>query len=199
MCDDFGALLIVDEIYTGFGRTGKWFACEHRGVVPDMVCLGKALTGGFPLSVCIGKSDLMDDAWPASEGEAIHTSTFLGHPVGCAMALAQIKEIQRLNLCEKSEELGRFLLAELDAIKSTKVKGLARGLGLMAGLELTLAKGKPATAETFAVVKQMLKRGFILLPEGREGNVISFTPPLTITKAELAKTVKVLQEVLAAG
>jgi 4-aminobutyrate aminotransferase-like enzyme len=199
MCDDFGALLIVDEIYTGFGRTGKWFACEHRGVIPDMVCLGKALAGGFPLSACVGKSDLMDEAWPASEGEAIHTSTFLGHPVGCAMALAQIKEIQRLKLCEKSMELGRFLLAELDAIKSTKVKGLARGLGLMAGLELTLAKGKPATAETFAVIKQMLKRGFILLPEGRDGNVISFTPPLTITKAELAKTVKALQQVLAAG
>ena len=199
MCDDFGALLIVDEIYTGFGRTGKWFACEHRGVVPDIICLGKALAGGFPLSACIGKADLIDDAWPASEGEAIHTSTFLGHPVGCAMALAQIKEIQRLNLCEKSEELGRFLLAELDAIKSTKVKGLARGLGLMAGLELTLAKGKPATAETFAAIKQMLKRGYILLPEGRDGNVISFTPPLTITKAQLAKTVKTLEQVLAAG
>ena len=79
------------------------------------------------------------------------------------------------------------------------MKGLARGLGLMAGLELTLAKGKPATAETFAAIKQMLKRGYILLPEGRDGNVISFTPPLTITKAQLAKTVKTLKQVLAAG
>ena len=90
LCDEHGALLILDEIYTGFGRTGKWFACEHTGVVPDLICLGKALTGGFPLSACVGRADLMDAAWPASRGEAIHTSTFLGNPVGCAMALAQI-------------------------------------------------------------------------------------------------------------
>ena len=69
------------------------------GVVPDLICLGKALTGGFPLSACVGRADLMDAAWPPSTGEAIHTSTFLGHPVGCAMALAQIAEIRRLKLC----------------------------------------------------------------------------------------------------
>jgi acetylornithine/succinyldiaminopimelate/putrescine aminotransferase len=94
LCDEHGALLILDEIYTGFGRTGKWFACEHNSVVPDIICLGKALTGGFPLSACVGRADVMDAAWPASQGEAIHTSTFLGHPVGCAMALAQIAEIR---------------------------------------------------------------------------------------------------------
>ena len=110
LCDEYGALLILDEIYTGFGRTGKWFACEHSGVVPDLICLGKALTGGFPLSACVGRADLMDAAWPASTGEAIHTSTFLGHPVGCAMALAQIQEIERLDLPERSAKLGDFLL-----------------------------------------------------------------------------------------
>jgi 4-aminobutyrate aminotransferase-like enzyme len=198
MCNEFGALLIADEVYTGFGRTGKWFACEHHGVTPDLICLGKALTGGFPLSACVGKADLMDEAWPASEGEAIHTSTFLGHPVGCAMALAQIKEIHRLELCERSMELGRSLLAELAAIRSSKLKTSARGLGLMAGLELNLPNRQPATAEAFAVIKEMLRRGYILLPEGRHGNVISFTPPLTIAKAQLAKTVKALAEVLAA-
>ena len=80
------------------GRTGRWFACEHWGVVPDLICLGKALTGGFPLSACVGRADLMDAAWPPSSGEAIHTSTFLGHPVGCAMALAQIREIESRKL-----------------------------------------------------------------------------------------------------
>ncbi|MGH7952291.1 MAG: aspartate aminotransferase family protein [Limisphaerales bacterium] len=218
LCDEFGALLILDEIYTGFGRTGKWFACEHSGpgilpvsdpskktdrleacpTIPDLICLGKALTGGFPLSACVGRADLMDAAWPASTGEAIHTSTFLGHPVGCAMALAQIEEIERLKLCERSAESGKFLLAELDAIKNSKLKiqNSARGLGLLAGIELNLPDGKPATTETFEAIKKMLRRGFILLPEGEHGNVISFTPPLTISKKQLAKTVKTLLETL---
>src|SRR5262249_17228329 len=100
LCDACGAVLIVDEIFTGFGRTGAWFACEHGDTVPDVICLGKALTGGFPLSVCVGRADLMDQAWPESTGEAIHTSTFLGHPVGCAMALAQIREIKERRLVE---------------------------------------------------------------------------------------------------
>ena len=114
--------LILDEIYTGFGRTGKWFACEHSGVVPDLICLGKALTGGFPLSACVGRADLMDAAWPASTGEAIHTSTFLGHPVGCAMALAQISEIRQLKLCERSAELGKFLLERTRSNSKFKIQ-----------------------------------------------------------------------------
>src|SRR5215831_16619489 len=80
LCDSYEALLVFDEIYTGFGRTGKWFACEHSTAIPDLVCLGKALTGGFPLSACVGRAEVMDRAWPPSVGEAIHTSTFLGHP-----------------------------------------------------------------------------------------------------------------------
>ena len=98
LCDEHGALLVLDEIYTGFGRTGRnGSACEHCVVTPDPDRLPrqKALTGGFPLSAMRGASaDLMDAAWPVSTGEAIHTSTFLGHPVGCAMALAQIAEIE---------------------------------------------------------------------------------------------------------
>jgi len=192
------ALLILDEIYTGFGRTGKWFACEHSGVVPDLICLGKALTGGFPLSACVGRADLMDAAWPASTGEAIHTSTFLGHPVGCAMALAQIKEIEKLKLPERSAELGKILLEELSKVQSPKSKVEARGLGLMAGLELKLPDGKPATEAALAAIKTLLHRGYIFLPEGEHGNVISFTPPLTITKTQLTKAVAELQRVLSA-
>src|SRR5208283_3761703 len=138
--DEQGALLILDEIYTGFGRTGKWFACEHSGVTPDLICLGKALTGGFPLSACVGRADFMDKAWPASRGEAIHTSTFLGHPVGCAMALEQIKEIGKLDSPKRSAELGTFLLGELRAkIPHSKFQIAVRGLGLMVGVELRLA------------------------------------------------------------
>jgi 4-aminobutyrate aminotransferase-like enzyme len=198
-CDEVGALLILDEIYTGFGRTGKWFGCEHTGVVPDIICLGKALTGGFPLSACVGRADVMDAAWPPSRGEAIHTSTFLGHPVGCAMALAQISEIGRLNLCERSLKLGQNLLAQLNQIHASRFTLRARGLGLMAGLELRKPDGSPATKEAMRVIKAMLHRGFILLPEGEHGNVISFAPPLTITEAHLARAVGFLKDILASA
>ena len=198
LCDEYGALLILDEIYTGFGRTGKWFACEHSSVVPDLICLGKALTGGFPLSACVGRADLMDAAWPKSSGEAIHTSTFLGNPVGCAIALAQIKEIGQLNLCEKSAELGNFLLGLLQSAIGNRQSAIQiRGLGLMVGVELRLPSGKPGTDVAIQAIKKMLRLGFILLPEGEHANVISFTPPLTITKAQLRQTVKALVEVLA--
>jgi len=197
LCNEHNALLILDEIYTGFGRTGKWFACEHSRVGPDIICLGKALTGGFPLSACVGRADVMDAAWPESQGEAIHTSTFLGHPVGCAMALAQIAEIKRLRLVERSGQLGGFLLRQLkSAVENRQSSMTARGVGLMAGLELRRTDGSPATMEAIGAIKTMLQRGFILLPEGEHGNVISFTPPLTITEAQLARTVKTLTEVL---
>jgi 4-aminobutyrate aminotransferase-like enzyme len=201
LCDEHGALLILDEIYTGFGRTGKWFACEHSGVVPDMVCLGKALTGGFPLSACVGRADLMDAAWPPSTGEAIHTSTFLGHPVGCAMALAQIKEIARLKLVQRSAKLGPILfeaLARLAARKSGLTL-LARGVGLLAGLEIRHPDGSLATDAAIRIVKNMLHRGFILLPEGEHSNVISFTPPLIVTERQLQQTVHALAEELEMG
>jgi len=196
LCDEHGALLILDEIYTGFGRTGAWFACEHSGVAPDAICLGKALTGGFPLSACVGRADVMDFAWPESGGEAIHTSTFLGHPVGCAMALAQMGEIRRLKLPERSRRLGDELLGELKALHAPNLKLSARGAGLMAGLELQRPDGKPATAEALGIMKRMLHRGFILLPEGEHSNVLSFTPPLTITAAQLRRTVRALSEEL---
>jgi 4-aminobutyrate aminotransferase-like enzyme len=198
LCDEHAALLVLDEIYTGLGRTGKWFACEHPRVVPDLICLGKALTGGFPLSACVGRADLMDAAWPASTGEAIHTSTFLGHPVGCAMALAQIEEIRRLRLTERSARLGKMLVDRLDSFRAphSAFRVSARGLGLMAGLELRHVDGSPATDLVLQATKQMLRRGFILLPEGEHSNVIGFTPPLTIAERELRRALAALGETL---
>jgi 4-aminobutyrate aminotransferase-like enzyme len=198
LCSEYGALLILDEIYTGFGRTGRWFACEHSGVVPDLICLGKALTGGFPLSACVGRAEVMDAAWPPSSGEAIHTSTFLGHPVGCAMALAQISEIRRLQLCKRSAKLGQSLLEKVLRIHSSRFTLHARGVGLMAGLELRRPDGSPATPEAMRFMKAMLHRGFILLPEGEHGNVISFTPPLTISEAQLSEAISELGKLLTA-
>lgn len=197
-CDEHNALLILDEIYTGFGRTGKWFACEHSKVVPDVVCLGKALTGGFPLSACVGRADLMDAAWPVSTGEAIHTSTFLGHPVGCAMALAQIEEIKQQKLVERAARLGKFLLGLLQSqISNLKFNISIRGMGLLIGVEIRRDDGAPETEEALGLIKTMLHAGFILLPEGEHSNVISFTPPLTITEMQLTKTVRALKKALA--
>jgi len=200
VCDQHGALLILDEIYTGFGRTGKWFACEHSHVMPDVICLGKALTGGFPLSACVGRAAVMDRAWPPSNGEAIHTSTFLGHPVGCAMALANFEEIRRLKLIPHSARLGKWLVAELLQVQRSKLKVTcrARGVGLMAGLELLRPDGSPGTAETLGVIKRLLHRGFVFLPEGEHGNIIGFTPPLTVTREQLTRALVALREELAA-
>jgi acetylornithine/succinyldiaminopimelate/putrescine aminotransferase len=200
LCDEYSALLILDEIYTGFGRTGKWFACEHAGAVPDLICLGKALTGGFPLSACVGKSGVMDAAWPPSTGEAIHTSTFLGHPVGCAMALAQIEEVRAGRLVQRSASLGRFLLSLLSklAAPSSGLRLCARGLGLLAGLEVRAGDGSPATVAALGLLKTMLHSGFILLPEGEHANVLSFTPPLTISESGLAAAVNGLERAMGA-
>lgn len=196
-CDDHGALLIVDEIYTGFGRTGRWFACEHSATVPDIICLGKALTGGFPLSACVGRGDIMDAAWPAATGEAIHTSTFLGHPVGCAMALAQIREITTGRLAVRSARTGDWLLRALGKLSGRRGKLTieARGLGLLAGIEITKS-GRPATDAAMSIIKSMLRRGFILLPEGEFSNVISFSPPLTITGRQLGAALRALEAAL---
>jgi 4-aminobutyrate aminotransferase-like enzyme len=190
---DHEALLILDEIYTGFGRTGRWFACEHSGVVPDIICLGKALTGGFPLSACVGRWELMDAAWPESTGEAIHTSTFLGHPVGCAMALAQISEIRSRRLWERAGKVGVLLEAGLRTMAlPVGLLGEVRGAGLMVGLELRHQDGTVATEIVMRVIKGMLRAGFILLPEGEAGEVIGFTPPLTITAVQVARAVSAL-------
>ena len=196
LCDEHQALLILDEIYTGFGRTGRWFACEHSRTQPDLICLGKALTGGFPLSACVGRAEVMDHAWPPSTGEAIHTSTYLGHPVGCAMALAQIREIETRNLVQRSAELGKYLLESLKSLatKQGMLRFEARGCGLLAGLELLETNCSPATQAALKAIKLMLHRGFVLLPEGEFSNVISFTPPLTITRAQLAAAVNALRE-----
>ena len=198
ICDQHGALLILDEIFTGFGRSGAWFACEHSVTTPDLICLGKALAGGFPLSACIGRADIMDTAWPASTGEAIHTSTFLGHPVGCAMALAQIRELESKGLIQRSARLGVYLRESLASLNSlfANITLSARGSGLMVGAELRLRDGSPATALALRAIKQMLGCGYILLPEGEHANVIGFTPPLTISERQLCAAVCVLAGLL---
>ena len=179
-CDSHGLLLIFDEIYTGFCRTGRWFAGEHWGVVPDLVCMGKAMAGGFPMSACIGRADVMD-SWPESKGEAIHTSTFLGNPLGCAAALASIGEMKRLKLDTRSRELGEWFSTRLARI------GKVRGKGLMLGLEV---------GNAVPLVEKLLQRGILALPEGSRGEILGVTPPLVITERQLEYCAGVMSELV---
>jgi len=191
LCEEHHALLIFDEIYTGFGRTGEWFATDGGLFYPDLICLGKALTNGFPLSACVGRATVMDRAWPASEGEAIHTSTYLGHPVGCAMALAQLKELKEKKLITHARQLGKKFKTMCNRISIPGARYVGRGL--MAGLAFNESEGP----RVMSAVKEMLQRGYILLPSGEHGNVITFSPPLTITEKQLERALVALQKVMA--
>lgn len=191
-----GLVLIFDEIYTGFGRTGRMFAAQHWEVIPDVYCLGKALTGGFPLSACVGRADLMDHAWPVSDGEALHTSTYLGHPVGCAMAMAQIQEIEDKGLDRRAATMGSVALGILEALRlRLPIIREVRGRGLMIGLELA-STGRPGVPLGVQVMKHMISEGWIVLPEGAEGNVLAFTPPLIVTGPQIRSFCAALGRVL---
>ena len=186
LADQYGALLIFDEIYTGFHRTGRRFACDHWQVRPDLICLGKALTSGFPLAACVGRAKIMDAAWPESTGEALHTSTFLGNPLGCRMALESLDLLEAEPWSKRVEKTGLYLEAGLRKLQgSSKHWGWMRGLGLMRGMEVLDANGEPDASRAGQLVEAMLARGIILLSGGVEQNVLSFTPPFVIEKAEI--------------
>ncbi|MDR3405019.1 MAG: aspartate aminotransferase family protein [Chthoniobacter sp.] len=194
VCDQFGMLLVLDEIYTGFNRTGALFACEHSKVVPDIVCLGKALTGGFPLSACVGRAEVMD-AWPPSSGEALHTTTFLGNPLGCAMALASLAEHSRPETAAHVWSRGKRLKAALEKVRSPHVWHV-RGRGLMLGMELIKTDGTPFTDLAIAIVTRALQDGLLLLADSPDSNVLSITPPFAIDDEEIAFVAARLQEYL---
>lgn len=191
IADETGVLLIADEVYTGLGRTGRWLACEHEGVVPDVVALGKGLGGGFPISACVGRKDVMKK-WPVSKGEAIHTSTHLGNPMGCAAGLAVLKALEGESLCKRSEDLGSTAIERLRSVLAgNPAVREVRGRGLMIGIEVREA----SVAER--VTQEMLALGWILLPEGPEANVLALTPPLTIPETILDAAIDALAERLA--
>jgi len=164
-----GCVLIYDEIYTGFGRTGDFFAWEHDNIRPDLLCLGKSMAGGFPISVCMGSKDIME-AWGASRGEAIHTQTFLGNPVGCAMALACIDVIESEGLAIQAQQKGVWLAERLQHL------GKLRGRGLMRGLEIE---------NSLSISRALLEKGYIALPAGIHAEVLAIVPPLNVSQVQL--------------
>jgi 4-aminobutyrate aminotransferase-like enzyme len=191
ICDERAIVMIVDEIYTGFGRTGAWFAIEHDAVVPDLLCIGKAMGSGIPISAAIGSARVMD-AWPPSTGEALHTSTYLGNPLGCAAALATIDELERLQLPGRANRLGTALRSRLQRLKSHRVVRNVRGRGLLYGVQLADA----VTAS--AAVARSLAAGVIFLQSGDRGDVVTIAPPLIIAEDELMRAIDVLERVIVA-
>jgi 4-aminobutyrate aminotransferase / (S)-3-amino-2-methylpropionate transaminase / 5-aminovalerate transaminase len=192
LCDGVATLLIFDEVYTGCGRTGAWFACQHENVVPDVLVVGKALTGSIPLSAAIGTPDAMR-GWPPSAGEAIHTSTFLGNPVACAAALAQLREIESHRLLERTAQLGRSIRTRADDW-SGRLPGVGAGRGR------GLLQGVPVAGEGRAlrVTDHCLQRGVLILAEGPAADVLAITPPAVITDRQLDHALQVVEGALTA-
>lgn len=189
-CDGARIVLIFDEVYTGCGRTGRWFACEHDDVVPDVLVIGKALSGSLPVSAAIGTPAVMQ-AWPQSTGEAIHTSTFLGNPVGCAAALAQLDAIRDGDLLRRTERLGEAIREKttLWAERFDDVEP-ARGRGLLQGAPMR------GPGQALRVVEHCLRRGVLLLAEGPSADVLAITPPAVITEAQLDFALAVIEEAI---
>jgi 4-aminobutyrate aminotransferase-like enzyme len=191
LCDELGVLLILDEIYTGFGRTGTTFACEREGVVPDLLCVGKALGGGVPISATIGTPRAMD-AWPRSAGEALHTSTFLGNPLACAAALANLAELERLDVVGRVRANAPWLRERLRVLRRYPSVRDVRGLGYLWAVEF--ADGGFANR----VVVSGLARGVILLQSGPTGTSITLAPPVTIEDEQLARALDLFEQTIAA-
>lgn len=188
-----GALVIADEVMTGVGRCGSLLASTRVGLRPDLVCLGKALGGGLPLSACMGPAAVMD-AWPESDGEALHTSTFLGHPLACATASAVLDAVEAEGVVERARRLGSRLVAELRRAVAG-IDGVAdvRGLGLLMGIEL--ARGpelEPSPGAAARAALAALQEGVLVLPSGDHGNVLELTPPVDLSDAQAALAVQVV-------
>jgi 4-aminobutyrate aminotransferase len=188
MAKQHGMLLIVDEVQSGMGRTGKMFAIEHFGVKPDIVVIAKAIASGLPMGLTVASETVMD--WPVGA----HSNTFGGNPVACAAALATIKLI-REGMMANAEEVGRFLMDKLQELAERRpIIGDVRGKGLMIGLELVRNREtkERATTERDALILAAFKRGLLILAAGQ--NTVRLSPPLMLSKAQAETAVRLLDE-----
>jgi 4-aminobutyrate aminotransferase len=196
LADRYGILLIADEVQTGAGRTGTWFACEQWPVAPDLITTAKSLAGGFPLSGVVGRADVIDA--PAAGGLG---GTYAGSPVACAAALAVIDAFEQENLLARSQDMGALLVSALKAM-AAKVPAIGdvRGLGAMVAIELFESGDahRPDAALTKKVVAEAARRGLILLSCGTYGNVIRILVPLTASDELLHEGLAILADSFAA-
>jgi 4-aminobutyrate aminotransferase len=197
--DRHGILFIADEVQCGYARTGKLFAIEHYGVIPDILVTAKGIADGFPLSAFTTRPDIAAAFKPGD-----HLSTFGGNPISCAAALANIKYMERENLPAHAATMGEYTRSRLSTIQqSNSLIGDVRGLGLMIGIELVKdASLTPASAEAEIVRERCMHEGLLVGVGGIDGNVIRFQPPLVISKPQIDQAMsilsKVFQEVAAA-
>ncbi len=177
ICDDAGALLIFDEVQTGFGRTGKWFGKDHSGVQPDIITLAKAIAGGLPMGAMLA-SETVSEAFQKGD----HGSTFAGSPLISAAAMATIEVILEEKLVQRSEELGLYLRTELEKLGPREI----RGQGLMVGLDLD--------ADCKVLVEKALQKGVLINNTGE--HTLRLIPPLVVTREEIDRVVTVIGELL---
>ncbi len=194
VCDQHGIVLVVDEIQTGFGRTGKMFAIEHAGVRPDLVTMAKSLAGGFPLSAVTGEAAIMDAPHPGGVG-----GTYGGNPISCAAALAVLAVIEDEHLLDRAAAIGLLIRKRLEALADRfPAVGEVRGLGAMMAMELVQdrASRDPDPGLTRALLDLAARRGLILLSCGTRANVIRFLAPLTAAEEQIERGIEIVESCL---
>jgi len=182
LCDEKNILLILDEVQTSFGRTGKMFGCDHWSVTPDVMCLAKPLAGGLPIGITVAKEEVM-----SSFKIGDHSTTFSGSPLVCAAGCAAIDVLVKDKLVERAEKIGGYFKAKLEELQAKhNVVKEVRGLGLMLGMEFRY--------DVRNIILKTMERGVLILDAGR--TVVRFLPPLVIEKEQIDKAVAVLDEVI---
>jgi 4-aminobutyrate aminotransferase/(S)-3-amino-2-methylpropionate transaminase len=193
-CTANGAVFVADEIQSGFARTGDWFACDHEGVVPDLVTTAKGIAGGLPLAAVTGRAEIMDAPHVGGLG-----GTYGGNPVACAAALGAIETMEREDLCGRARHIGDVMTARLRELAAAHdVIGDVRGRGAMVAIELTRPGTlEPDAATTAAVAKACHADGLVVLTCGTYGNVLRFLPPLVMPEHLLDEGLGVLEKAFA--
>jgi 4-aminobutyrate aminotransferase/(S)-3-amino-2-methylpropionate transaminase len=196
VCRRHGMLLIADEIQTGFGRTGRMFACEYDGVEPDLLVTAKSLAGGLPLAAVVGRAELMDGPTEGGLG-----GTYIGNPLACAAAHAVLDLFESGELLQRSEAIGvRVEARAREWAQQFGLVGDVRRRGAMVGVELVRNREtkEPAKHETDEIIRMACQRGLLLIPSGTFGNVVRFLTPLVISDDELDEGLEVLTACLTA-
>ncbi len=191
LCDEYGILLVVDEVQSGMGRTGKWWAVEHWNVEPDILASAKAIASGLPLSAIIGRADIMD--LPGGS----HATTFGGNPIACRVAIEVIKIIEEEGLLDNAARLGEYIMKRFNELKEElEIIGDVRGKGLMIGVELVRNKDtkEPARKELANILNEAFKRGVLVIGAGV--SALRIAPPLNITKELIDKGLEIIEDIL---